>query len=262
MSYILFDLEFNQSFSDEQLNIEIKKKCPFEIIQIGAYKLDDDLNVLSTFNRFVKPTLYPKIHPFIKELTNISQEQLDFSQDFKLVFQEFLSFIGTQEEAIFCVWGMGDIKELYRNIYYHQLQDDFTLKQYINVQNYVSKHFHLPGGKSIGLKNAIDFLDILLSKPLHDAIHDAYYTVEIFRKLKINQVQPKKYYPEHLNNNSSRNEPRKVIDYEALIHQFEKMNNKILSEEEKSMIILAYKMGMTHQFQTIHDIKESSNDLE
>ena len=47
MEYIIFDLEFNQGF-DKKLNKTVSnEKCPFEIIQIGAIKLD------SKYNRYV-----------------------------------------------------------------------------------------------------------------------------------------------------------------------------------------------------------------
>lgn len=44
MNYILFDLEFNQYFNSLKIDTNITKpKCPFEIIQIGAIKLDENL---------------------------------------------------------------------------------------------------------------------------------------------------------------------------------------------------------------------------
>jgi len=41
---------------------------------------------------------------------------------------------------------------------------------------------------------------------------------------------------------------KKIIDVDALIYQFEKMYSREMTEEEKSIIILAYKMGKTNQF--------------
>ncbi len=50
MNYIIFDLEFNQGY-----NNQIEIKCPFEIIQIGAIKLNEDFTTIDTFNALVKP---------------------------------------------------------------------------------------------------------------------------------------------------------------------------------------------------------------
>lgn len=250
MNYIIFDLEFNQAYGEPLKNKKITK-CPFEIIQIGAYKIDDTLNDISTFNALVKPSLFPEIHPFIMELTKITQDQLMVAKPFDQVLIDFSAFVGDVDN-IFCVWGMGDIKELFRNIIFHQLEDQFILEKYINIQKYASKHFHLPSGKSIGLRNAVELLNIQLNKPLHDAFNDAYYTAEIFKKLNFNKIKPKSYNPEQFKNNTvNTRKPKKKIDYNGLIKQFEKMHERKMTTEEKSMIILSYKMGITHQFQVL-----------
>ena len=89
MNYIVFDLEFNQSIN----SINKNKICPFEIIQIGAFKLDEKLSVVSKFNRFVKPNIYKELHPFIKEMTKITKGQLDNAESFNKI-EEFIEFIG------------------------------------------------------------------------------------------------------------------------------------------------------------------------
>lgn len=249
MTYIIFDLEFNQTDDLSAVDPKIAK-CPFEIIQIGAYKLDDQLNAISTFNAFVKPKLFRQIHPFIQELTKISQEQLDHANPFDQVLFDFSTFIGDMN-SIFCVWGMGDIRELYRNILYHNIQEHFIINNYINIQRYASKHFHLSNGKNISLRNAVDLLNIPLNKPLHDALNDAYYTAEIFKILKMNTISPKTYLFNSSNTQTVQRKPKKKIDLHGLIQQFEKMYERELTEDEKSMIVLSYKMGITHQFQII-----------
>jgi inhibitor of KinA sporulation pathway (predicted exonuclease) len=248
MTYIIFDLEFNQA--NNKIGENSNSQCPFEIIQIGAYKLNSDLKEIGTFDRLVKPSLYEQIHPFIKELTNINQSQLDDASPFSDVLKAFTTFIG-DTDTIFGVWGMGDIKELYKNILYHNLQDQFVLNQYINIQKYTSLHFHLPKGKYIGLRNAVDFLNIPLSKSLHDAFNDAYYTKEIFKKLEMHQVKPTFYDPTQFNTMETIRPPKKKTDIHGLLQQFEKMYERKLTEEEKSMIILSYKMGLTQQFQIL-----------
>jgi len=78
---------------------------------------------------------------------------------------------------------------------------------------------------------------------------DAYYTAEIFRKIYNDSMEPKIY---NLNENkiSNRENPKtNSVDTKSLIKQFEKMYNRDITEEEKSMIKLAYMMGKTRQFQ-------------
>lgn len=50
MDYVIFDLEWNQCpYGKGKEN----PKLPFEIIEIGAVKMDGERNVLGTFHRIV-----------------------------------------------------------------------------------------------------------------------------------------------------------------------------------------------------------------
>ena len=49
-NYIVFDLEWNQSIEGKEHSIE---HFPFEIIEIGAVKLDEKLNMVSEFQTAV-----------------------------------------------------------------------------------------------------------------------------------------------------------------------------------------------------------------
>ena len=54
MDYVIFDLEWNQCpYGKGKEN----PKLPFEIIEIGAVKMDGERNVVGTFHRIVKPVV-------------------------------------------------------------------------------------------------------------------------------------------------------------------------------------------------------------
>ena len=248
MDYIVFDLEFNQDFSTIS-NQKARRLC-FEIIQIGAVKLDENLNTVDTFRRNVKPAIYPVINPFITELTGITSEQLAAEETFPAVFEAFAKFShGT--DSVLCSWGMADLKELFRNIEYHNIDLKLVSKRYINIQPYASLHFNLSQKKMMKLKTAAELLSIPLVYSFHDALHDAYYAAEILKRIDRESVRPKRYDPEQAaahDRSVCRGQTRQKIDYNNLILQFEKMYGRELTEEEKSMVILAYKMGKTRQF--------------
>ncbi|MDU3354743.1 MAG: exonuclease domain-containing protein [Clostridium sp.] len=71
-------MEFNQSCNKEDKVLQL----PFEIIQIGALKLDENFKTISTFNKLVKPTVYKNILPYIQELTKITNEMVSIAQNF------------------------------------------------------------------------------------------------------------------------------------------------------------------------------------
>ena len=230
MEYIVFDLEFNQGF-DKKLNKTVSdEKCPFEILQIGAVKLDADLNIIDTFNTFVKPNIYKEIHPFIKKMTNIIHEDVKDSPNFPQAFNNFKEFMNN-DKNILCVWGNGDLKELYRNIKYYNLSTENLSNTYINVQHHASIYFNNPTGKSIGLQNAITLLQLNQDKSYHNALNDAYYTSLVFKNIFNDKIETKKYT---FDNDSKKNPPTKrKVNYDNIFSEFKKILNRDLNKEEK-----------------------------
>lgn len=183
MSYIFLDLEFNQAYDFEKnKTILLIPSCRFEIIQIGAIKLDKNLNILNKINLYIRPNLYKEIHPYVKNITGLSEDFLKNKPCFKTAYLDFENFLG-KTENIFCTWGNTDLKALYRNLaYYNMINSDFTLK-YIDVQNLATNFLKYKKGGCIGLKNAIEILEIPIKKDFHNALNDALYTLDIFKKI-------------------------------------------------------------------------------
>ena len=245
MHYIVFDLEFNQDIPSLKNNSINKGKYPFEIIQIGAIKLDSNLNTRGTFNSYVKPKIYSQVNPFITELTKITTEQLEEEKFFPDVYKAFMKFID-DEECIFCIWGMSDIKELFKNIHYHKLDNKRLSRSYINIQPNVSKYLGLSSKKLLRLQSAVESLGISKPYEFHNALYDAYYTAEIFKKIYYPSIKPKEYDPHYIKIRPKKR--KEEIDYESLIKQFDKMFGRKMSKGEEEIIKLAYKMGRTRQF--------------
>ncbi len=246
MYYIVFDLELNQDFSSSQNKYANRASAPFEIIQIGAVKLDGEFNTVNTFNRYVKPAFYEKINPFITGLTGITTEQLQTEETFPEVYRHFKEFTGGTG-SVFCVWGSSDVKVLFGNAGIHGLSTGFLSKKYINIQPYASLYFNFPVKNLLRLEHAVQALNIPIDYTFHNAFHDAYYTAEIFKKIYNCFMQPKFYDPSVIPDRPPR-QPKRSIDIEGLVMQFEKMYDRELTHEEKGMILLAFKMGKTGQF--------------
>lgn len=248
MNYIIFDLEFNQATKTNDTP-QIPKddlKCPFEIIQIGAIKLNHRLCKISDFNAFVKPSIFKEVHPFIEKLTHITTEQLIHEHTFDKVIKDFALFIEDQNNTL-VTWGMSDMKELFRNITYHNLDTNLIPKQYINIQADAAKLLMAPNGKTIGLQSAVELLNLPMTYDFHDALNDAYYTTQVFKKIYTTYIKPSIY---NLNPppKGYQDINKRELDEKSLIKQFEKMYGRDLTIQEIEMIILSYKMGATHQF--------------
>ncbi len=195
MYYIVCDFEFNQAY-DFELDQKTKSNpiCPFEIIQIGAVKLSEDFEEVGEFNMLIKPTLYPKLNPYVSKLTGITDESFKNNniKNFNEVIKLFADFCG-EERPILCVWGKNDISTLFKNIEYNKTSGYDLPIEYINIQEYASRKLKHYSGTHIGLKRAIEQLDINLGIDYHDALNDAKYTAEIFKIYKNIKIPIAKY---------------------------------------------------------------------
>ena len=73
MNYVVFDLEWNQSPDGKKY---ADSRLPFEIIEIGAVKLNEKKEVTDTFHRLIKPQVYNWIHNSIHEVIHVDYRDL------------------------------------------------------------------------------------------------------------------------------------------------------------------------------------------
>lgn len=116
MNYIVFDLEWNQSPGGKKYS---NSRLPFEIIEIGAVKMNEQREVVDVFQRLVKPQVYNWIHDSIHEVIHVDYKDLADGVPFPQAVEEFLDWCG--EERVFCTWGNQDVMELQRNMKYYGL---------------------------------------------------------------------------------------------------------------------------------------------
>ena len=245
MQYIVLDLEFNQSFPFKTgKKTEPVPECPFEIIQIGAVKLDAKFHQTGEFNQMIHPSIYPRLHPFVEKITGITASDLESQGTFSEAYEAFLSFIGT-EDSIICTWGPDDIKSLFRNILYYNLNMDALTDRYINIQPYASTYLGQEAGHAIGLKNAVDALELEIDLPFHNALHDAIYTARIFRIVHPNPLVPEVFHPLSL---LAKKPKRMRTDKKALYQHFMSLLNRELTENEKKLIKLSYALGRNQTY--------------
>lgn len=245
MNFIVLDLEFNQPFDFKNgISSELNAKCPFEIIQIGAVKLRNDLEKLDQFNCYIKPQIYQQLHPFVEKITGIHQETLQGQPSFPEAYQQFLNFIDS-EDAVLCTWGIDDIKSLFRNILYFNLNPCAITRNYINIQAMASAHLHLENGRAIGLKNAVELLGLPTGEDFHNALSDASYTAKIFKIVKPQKIAWKSF---ELSDLWKKKEPNKLLNTGALVRHFQASVGRDLTKEEISMLKSAYKLGRNGTF--------------
>ncbi len=179
MDYIILDLEWNQSSAGKE---EVSKTLPFEIIEIGAIKLNSDRRMIDEFSELIKPQVYHEMHRITGKLIHLQMEQLEQGSPFPEVMERFRNWCGG--DYIFCTWGPLDLVELQRNIRYYGLEPlaDGPFR-FLDVQKLFSIAYEDRKSRRT-LEYAIDFLKIEKDIPFHRAFSDAYYTAKVLAGLE------------------------------------------------------------------------------
>lgn len=177
-NYIVFDLEWNQGKKVKEVN---GKSLPFEIIEIGAVRLDENRKRTGEFSRLICPVVYTKMHKITEDLIHITMEDLQEGDDFVTVVKEFLEWCG--DEPTFCTWGPLDLTELQRNMDFFDMEllSDRPLPFY-DVQKLYSIQYE-DGKMRRSLEHATEALGMDKDSAFHRALSDADYTARIFCEL-------------------------------------------------------------------------------
>ena len=181
MNYVVFDLEWNQGWNSN----DDGNPLPFEIIEIGAVKLDGGMNEISRFHEIIKPVVYPKLYRHTKKVIALTQSDLRHGRDFRSVAREFLSWCeGDGDGFIFCTWGSSDLYELQRNLDYFGIYSGFTKPlTYCDLQLIFEMTHDAGSGQTHSLESASVLLGVEEDYgQFHSAISDALYTAEILKR--------------------------------------------------------------------------------
>ena len=88
MQAIVLDLEWNQPTNFRSGGYrQSGGQLLFEMIQIGAVKLDESRQIVDTFNQLIQPTCYRRLNPHVQKITHITQEQVDEAPVFQDAYE-------------------------------------------------------------------------------------------------------------------------------------------------------------------------------
>ena len=177
-NYIVFDLEWNQSAHGKADSVE---DFPFEIIEIGAVKLNEDFSMSGEFHRLIKPQVYTQMHYVISEVTHMDMWELrHHGEDFANAVSNFIEWCG--EDCVYCTWGSMDLTELQRNMKYFGVKNSFPKPLfYYDVQKLYARFYK--DGMKPSLDSAVDELGLLEERTFHRALDDAYYTGKLLAQM-------------------------------------------------------------------------------
>lgn len=178
MNYIVFDLEWNQGTAETTV-----KGMPFEIVEIGAVKLNSKYEIIDTFQILIKPKVYTVLNYEIHKVVPIEMKEIrEKGVSFQKAAKQFFDWIGDKEYR-FCTWGSMDLTELQRNLKHFKVDVPFqTPIYYYDIQKCYGIEY--PDEKQMtALEDAVVHLGVPRAKRYHRALDDARCTAEVMRQL-------------------------------------------------------------------------------
>lgn len=179
MSFVILDLEWNSSYSKKS------KSFISEIIEFGAVKFNEKFEITDTFSMLVSPQVGKKLSGKVRELTNISNEELaSDGNTYTHALSKFRKFL--DEDDILMTWGTCDILAIMENNEYYQKTDSIDfIGRFVDLQCYCANMLGVfNSGQQLGLMPAAQQVGLDLTDVVwHRALQDAMMSMSIFSKL-------------------------------------------------------------------------------
>lgn len=158
-----------------------KHRSNSEIIEIGWTVVDQYYESVNGDSLFIKPVRNPILSDFCKNLTHITQEQVDNAKAFPEAMKD-LKFIfnGILDWFLFCSWGAYDKTMFVRDCVYHKYQYPFGL--HFNLKDeFAIKRMVTP----VGVDKALEICELKPSGTRHRGYYDAIDIAKILCKEKL-----------------------------------------------------------------------------
>lgn len=152
-----------------------------EIVEIGAVRvLASTGEIESEFGAFVKPVRHPILTQFCKDLTTISQEDVQSADGYPQVLTAFSSWLEVYPDYEFCSWGDYDKKQFMQDCQYHGLAYPFS-----GLHRNLKAEFStaMSSKKRFGLGGAIRKIGLEFEGIAHRGMDDARNIAKIYRYL-------------------------------------------------------------------------------
>ena len=172
-NYYLCVLDFEATCTDKN---EFSKNT-MEIIEFPSmlYKvMNNDVVYVSEFRKYVKPTINPKLTEFCIELTKITQEIVDNSDTFDIVYNQHIDWIHEHvpagERLIFATCGHWDLSTMLpRELENKKLKYNNIYNRYINIKDEFKNFYNIQAGS---MQHMMKILKIPIIGQLHSGYDD------------------------------------------------------------------------------------------
>ena len=183
MYYITLDLEWNQAYAQKALAVQrqLCSRLRGEVIQIGAVKLNEDMQPCGSYQIIIKPKYFKKLHRHVSELTGITQDMIDIGTPLTEAAVGFKKWCGN--DFVFLTWGPDDIPMLKENFHVNGIDSKWAERVY-DLQIIFNRQTD-GAGKQRSLEYAMEYFEIPQRLPAHDALNDAFFTALVAARLDV-----------------------------------------------------------------------------
>lgn len=178
MNYIILDLEWDSAYSVKH------KRFINQIIQIGAVKLDEEFELVDTFEVTIRSSISKKVTGRFAKMTGITTEKMLAGTPFKEAVQSYNSWVGT--DTVTMSWSTSDLFAILENEKLILNDTHFQIEKYLDLQKFVQNEMRLAGheiNSQISLADAAELLGVSVDGfELHTAKDDSLVCVALLKK--------------------------------------------------------------------------------
>lgn len=165
-----------------------KQEREMEIIEIGAVQVDPEtFEITDEFDIFVQPVQNPKLSDFCRELTTITQDQVDDAPQYDEAMEIFIDWMGDPQEVTFASWGGDHMmfrNECQRKDVPYPPWNPWDIKDEFCRWFHLRHHLPLSWSLRFGLHKAMDMLRIKFEGTPHRGIDDARNTARVWQTIR------------------------------------------------------------------------------
>lgn len=186
MTTLVVDVEAT-CWPDEQPELRGRQREISEIIEIGAVRLEGpDLRVTGEYQAFVQPIDYPELSAFCRNLTSISQSDVDGAPTFPDGWRAFADWIGGDTaEVVMASWSAYDQHLFDRQCREHGIEGEPGWSHIDLKAEYGRWVFAQEGSRGrFRLAQALERVGVDVTGTAHRALDDARNTARLLQHIR------------------------------------------------------------------------------
>lgn len=178
MNYVILDLEWDSTFFVKQ------KRFINQILQIGAVKLDQNFQIIDTFEITIKSAISKRVTGRFARLTGITSDVMRTGVPFAQAVEKYNAWVG--DDTVTMTWSNSDLYTILENE--ENLLDGvkFKIEKYMDLQKFIQNEMKLKGYEDknqVSLALAAEFLDVKTDDiDFHTAKDDSLVAAYLLKK--------------------------------------------------------------------------------